>query len=104
MSGMSSTDTAVGASVETPARAARRFRGVLPPQLLRWRRPLWWQEITIILVGYWLYSLGRNAVPKQASIAERHGRGIQHLQDALHLNWELSIHRWFAAHEWAAQI
>ncbi len=35
---------------------------------------MWWQEIAIIAIGYWLYSLGRNAIPEQASIAIRHGR------------------------------
>jgi len=80
------------------------FSGVLPHRLLRWRRPVWWQEIAIIALGYWLYSLGRNAIPEQASIALRHGRSIQHLQDLLHLNWELSINHFVAANEWLAQI
>ncbi len=33
----------------------------------------------------------------------RHGRGVQHLQDALHLNFELSINKYVADHEWLAQ-
>ena len=84
--------------------ADRRFHGVLPHRLLRWRRPIWWQEIAIILIGYWLYSMGRNAVPEQESIALRHGRSVQHLQDVLHLNFELSVNHFVAAHEWLAQI
>ena len=44
---------------------------------------MWWQEIGIIAIGYWLYSLGRNAIPEQASIAIRHGFSIQHVQDVL---------------------
>jgi hypothetical protein len=96
-------------SVESEQRAAmtparRRFTGLLPQRLLRWRRPLWWQEIAIIGIGYWLYSLGRNAVPKQASIATRHGISVQHLQDVLHLNWELSINHFVARNEWIAQV
>jgi hypothetical protein len=81
----------------------QRFTGLLPHRLLRWRRPLWWQEVLIILLGYWLYSLGRNAVPEQAAMAERHGRSIQHLEDTLHLNWEVSINHWVAHTDWAAQ-
>jgi hypothetical protein len=81
-----------------------RFTGLLPHRMLRWRRPLWWQEIAIIALGYWLYTMGRNAVPEQASIALRHGRSIQHLQDILHLNFELSLNHFVAAHEWLAQI
>ncbi len=80
------------------------YSGLLPQRLLRWRRPVWWQEIAIIAFGYWLYTLGRNAIPEQASIAYRHGRSIQHLQDILHLNWELSLNHFVAANEWLAQI
>jgi hypothetical protein len=82
---------------------AQRFRGVLPARLLRWRRPVWWQEIAIIAIGYWLYSLGRNAIPEQVAIARLHGRAIQHLQGVLHLNWELAFNHFVAAHEWLAQ-
>jgi hypothetical protein len=71
--------------------------------MLRWRRPVWWQELAIIAFGYWVYSFGRNAIPEQVSIAMRHGRSIQHLQDILHLNWELSFNHFVAAHEWLAQ-
>ncbi|SHG56947.1 PAP2 superfamily protein [Jatrophihabitans endophyticus] len=82
----------------------RRFPGLLPRRLLRWRRPVWWQEIAIIAVGYWLYSLVRNAIPEQASIATRHARSIQHVQDALHLNFERSFNHVVATNEWLAQI
>ena len=87
-----------------PGPGRRRFSGVLPRRLLRFRRPVWWQEIAIIALGYWIYSLGRNAIPEQASIATRHGLSIQHLQDIVGLNFELSINQWVAAHEWVAQI
>jgi hypothetical protein len=80
------------------------FAGILPHRMLRWRRPVWWQEIAIIAFGYWMYSLGRNAIPEQESIARRHGRGIQHLQDVLHLNWEMSFNHFVADTEWLAQF
>lgn len=83
--------------------AARRFTGLLPNRLLRWRRPVWWQEFGIIAFGYWLYTLGRNAIPGHASEAIAHGRAIQHLQDDLHLSWELSFNHLVAANEWLAQ-
>jgi PAP2 superfamily len=82
----------------------RSFSGLLPTRMLRWRRPLWWQEIAIIAFGYWIYTLGRNAIPDQTSIAFRHGRSIQHLQDILRLNWELSINHFVARTEWLAQV
>jgi hypothetical protein len=71
--------------------------------MLHWRRPIWWQELAIIALGYWLYTVGRNAVPEQESIAFRHGRSVQHLQDVLHLNFELSVNHFVAAREWLAQ-
>jgi hypothetical protein len=93
-------------SVQARRGAARRgrFTGLLPTFVLRFRRPLWWQELVIIGLGYWLYSLGRNAVPEQATIALRHGRSVQHLQDVLHLNWELSVNHFVARNEWLAQV
>jgi hypothetical protein len=72
--------------------------------MLRWRRPAWWQELAIIAFGYWLYSLGRNTIPQQESIAIRHGFSVEHLQNALHLNFERAVNHFVAAHEWLAQV
>jgi hypothetical protein len=83
---------------------SRGFTGVLPNRMLHWRRPVWWQEIAIIAFGYWLYTMGRNAIPEQASIARRHGRSIEHLQDLLQLNWERSFNHFVASVEWLAQF
>src|SRR5579875_882809 len=82
----------------------RQFRGLLPHRLLRFRRPVWWQEVAIIALGYWLYTLSRNAIPTQTSIAIRHGLSIQHIQDIVGLNFELSLNHWVAGHQWVAQI
>lgn len=86
-----------------PRRDAARFTGLLPHVVVRFRRPVWWQELAIIAASYWLYSQIRNAVPEQRSIALRHGRSVQHLQDTLHLNFELSVNRFLAHTEWLAQ-
>jgi len=91
-------------SVPAGAARPRRFTGVLPHVLVRYRRPQWWQEVAIIAIGYWLYGLGRNAVPQQESVALRHGRSVQHLQNTLHLNFELSVNQFVAAHEALAQV
>jgi PAP2 superfamily len=82
----------------------RRFSGLFPDSLLHHREPKWYQEIAIIGFCYWIYSRVRNLVPEQASIANRHGRGVQHLQDALHLNFERSLNRFVAEHEPVAQV
>jgi hypothetical protein len=95
--------TAEARAVEPP-RAGRRFNGLFPDSLLRHRQPKWWQEVALIGFCYWIYGQVRNLVPEQESIANRHGRGIQHLQDALHLNFELSLNRFVAEHEPLAQV
>jgi PAP2 superfamily len=82
----------------------RSFSGLLPTRMLRWRRPLWWQEIAIIAFGYWLYTLGRNAIPEERAIAFRHGRAVQRLQEHLGLNWELAVNHFVARTEWLAQV
>jgi hypothetical protein len=82
----------------------RRFSGLLPNKLLQHRQPRWWQEVAIIGFCYWLYSEVRNLVPEQESIAMRHGRSIQHIQDILHLNFERSLNHFVAIREPIAQL
>jgi len=102
---VSATTTAQSTgSADGPGRRDRRFTGVLPDRWLQHREPRWWQEVAIIGFCYWLYSEVRNLVPEQQSIAMRHGRSVQHLQDALHLNFERSLNSFVAGHEWVAQV
>jgi hypothetical protein len=96
-------DVAAEPSAVEPGRP-RRFSGLFPNSLLHHRQPKWYQEIAIIGFCYWIYGQVRNLVPEQASIAKRHGRGVQHLQDALHLNFERSVNRFVAEHEPVAQV
>jgi len=83
--------------------ARKRFTGLLPQRMLRYRRPRGWQELAIIAFGYWMYTLVRDAIPGETSTALGHGFSIAHLQDSIGLNWELSINHFVAAHEWLAQ-
>lgn len=80
------------------------FSGLLPRGMLRWRRPIWWQEILLIAIGYAAYTKTRNTIPGSESIALRHGWSVQHLQDRLDLNFELSFNHFVAGHEWLAQV
>jgi PAP2 superfamily len=90
-------------AVRKAAGRRRRFTGLLPERLLRHRRPRWWQEIAILAFGYWIYTLGRNGIPRHPTIAFRHARAINGLQDRLHIGWEMRFNRSVAAHEWLAQ-
>jgi hypothetical protein len=86
-----------------PARRFGSFKGLWPQWLLFHRRPRLWQELLLTGVGYFLYSKVRNLIPQQESIAQRHARSVQWLQDHLHLNFELSVNRFVYHHEWLAQ-
>jgi hypothetical protein len=97
-------DTTVDHRVTEPDRPRRRFSGLFPDKLLHHRPPQWWQEIILIGFCYWVYSRVRNLVPEHESVAMRHGRAVQHLQDALDLNFELSVNRFVADHEPVAQV
>src|SRR5580693_2490442 len=103
MASMATTETAWGVDSPT-SEPRRRFTGLLPNRVLRWRRPVWWQEILIIAFGYWLYSLGRNAIKAQRELGLRHGRSVEKLQNTLHLNFEQSVNHWVGHHEWVAQV
>jgi hypothetical protein len=71
--------------------------------MLRWRRPLWWQELLFIAIGYAIYTESRNHIHGQIQVALRHGRQVQRIQDFFHLNFERSLNAFVARHEWLAQ-
>jgi hypothetical protein len=58
----------------------------------------------LIGIGYYLYREARNLVPDQPSIAYRHGRSVQWLQEHLHLDFELSVNRFVSGVSWLAQV
>src|SRR5436309_2516389 len=101
MSGMVSVDEQPDA---VRSSSKRRFTGLMPNRLLRWRRPVWWQELAIIGIGYYLYTRTRNGLDAKPVLADQHGLDVQHLQDDLHLNFELSINHFVARNEWLAQL
>ena len=103
---MSATTTAQnsGSGSEPEPSSRRRFTGLFPNRLLQHRPPRLWQEALLIALGYFLYGRVRNLVPEHVSSAMRHGRAVQHLQQNLHLNFELSVNKFVAAHEWLAQV
>jgi hypothetical protein len=96
------TATATKTESAEPAQA-RRFTGLWPKWLLHHRVPRLWEELLLIGIGYYLYREARNLVPNQPSIAMRHGRSVQWLQDRMHLNFELSLNHFVYHNEWLAQ-
>ncbi|MFJ1702163.1 phosphatase PAP2 family protein [Kitasatospora sp. NPDC088346] len=67
------------------------LRGRVREQRLRPARPRLWFELALIGISYWLYSLVRNAVPEQASIAQRHATWIWDFERALGVAVERSV-------------
>ncbi|PZG87673.1 hypothetical protein C1I97_32515 [Streptomyces sp. NTH33] len=55
------------------------------------RRPRLLQEVALIAVSYWIYSLIRNAVPEQATAAQRNSQWVWDLQNSLGLAFETSV-------------
>ena len=74
-----------------------------PDERTRLARPKWLPELTLVVGGYWLYSLIRNEIRTDPAAAYRHGRAVQHLQERLGFDVEVGLNRWVAAHEIVAQ-
>ncbi|MGW0733213.1 phosphatase PAP2 family protein [Streptomyces sp. NPDC002851] len=55
------------------------------------RRPRLWYELALIAVGYWLYSLIRNAVPEQKASALRNADWIWQAEHAIGLGFEQAV-------------
>lgn len=54
-------------------------------------RPRWWRELTLVALGYWLYTLVRNAVPDQVSVATLNARQVYGLERVLSIDIELGV-------------
>ena len=95
----------VGADTGTQAssvRAGRRFYRFDP--IVQSRAPRWWQELTLVLIGYWIYRFVRNSIQADPTSAMRHARAVEHLQSDLGLSFEQPVNSWVASHEVVAQV
>lgn len=73
-------------------------RAILPPALRIFRAPVWWQEIALIVLFDLLYERLRNLVPAHETVAMDRGLRVLHLTERLHINFEMSVNHFFAAH------
>jgi hypothetical protein len=62
---------------------------------LRWPAAAlrWWRELALVLLGYWLYTAVRNAVPDQAKAAQHHAGEIYRLERAFSIDVELAVNQ-----------
>jgi diacylglycerol O-acyltransferase len=61
-------------------------------------RSHWWAELLIIAWLAWLYDIVTNLAPLRTRVALDHAWGIWHAEQTLHLDPELALNRWLAAH------
>lgn len=62
-----------------------------------WRGPVlplrWWRELALVLVGYWIYTAVRNAVPDQEKVALAQAERIYRFERALNIDIELTVNQ-----------
>ncbi|MFI9272549.1 phosphatase PAP2 family protein [Kitasatospora sp. NPDC052896] len=80
-----------GAGASTALRGASGVRAWISAQRQHPARPKVVFELALIAISYWLYSLVRNAVPEQASAAERNAFWVWHTEQGLGVAVERSI-------------
>jgi hypothetical protein len=61
-------------------------------------RPRWWGELLIIAWLAWIYDILTSYAPLRAHAAVANAWGIWHAETAVHLDPELALNRWLAAH------
>ncbi|MBY8888842.1 phosphatase PAP2 family protein [Streptomyces sp. PTM05] len=71
--------------------SGRPRRGLLPARWCPLDRPKLWVELAFTLIGYWAYTVSRNAVPSNRSAAMHRAEAIWHAERALHVNVELAV-------------
>jgi hypothetical protein len=62
-------------------------------------RARWWGELLVVAWLAWLYDTVTNLAPTREAIALGHGRAILSFEQSLHIDPELSLNRWLAAHD-----
>ncbi len=67
-------------------------------------RTRWWVELLVIGWLLFVYDAINNLAPLRLSTALGNGRGILHVEQLLHIDPELSLDRWLAAHRTLATI
>lgn len=70
---------------------AQAFDTQADPQRPQRPRPRLWAELAFTAIGYWAYTLTRNAVPDHRVAALHRAAEIWHTERALHINIELSV-------------
>lgn len=77
------------------------WRGITGRSL---RIPAWSTDIALVVVAFWLYGIAQVHAPLHRLAAMDRGRELLRLESALHLDLELPLNRWLAAHPAVAMV
>jgi hypothetical protein len=87
----------------SPAPGRSRWSGgALPARLTAVRPPRWWQEIAVIGIAYYVYSLIRNAVPDHERAAFARAGQILRVERWAHIDVEHTLNTFVAGVHWLA--
>ena len=75
-------------------------RALLPARFRPLDRPKLWVELVFTALGYWAYTVSRNAVPTHRVAAMHRAEAIWHAERALHVDIELGINHFFDRITW----
>lgn len=62
------------------------------------RRPLWRRELGLIALGYFLYTITRNAAPPHVAMAHHHATAVLSVERGLHVDIELTLNHLLNGH------
>lgn len=79
----------------------QRLRRLIPRE-----RPamVWWHELLIIAVGYFVYTEIRNGVPSHEALAQVRAHDVISFEKTLHIFHELAVNNWVFAHVHIAEV
>lgn len=98
--------------METTTREGQR-PAIAPPVRQAWNRiarrrahrePRWWHEVLLVVVGYGIYSLIRDGVPTEEASAVLRAFDVIHLEQGLHVFYELTFNHIVAADKPLAEV
>nr|WP_250302489.1 phosphatase PAP2 family protein [Streptomyces sp. A 4/2] len=81
----------ISTTAATAGRAGRRLGPLLPARLRPSGRPLLWLELAFTAIGYWAYTLSRNAVPTHRGAALHRAHEIFDTERLLHIDIERTV-------------
>lgn len=68
------------------------------------QRPVWWREVALIAIGYFLYTITRNAAPPHVLMAHHHASAVLTVERWLHIDVEFFLNRLLSGHHFLGTL